>query len=221
MGLVERIGRFFTLYLEAMNEFWNQRYDRADYVYGEEPNEFLRLSLEKMAPGSVLLPAEGEGRNAAYAARKGWRVHAFDISDRARTKALQLAEKAGVTIDYQVAEFEAALSGYAEASFDAIALIYLHLPPQLAQVYFSRLLPLLKPGGVLIFEGFSKAHRSYQLANPEVGGPGSIEAMYTPEEVQAFFHPLTAVRLVEQEIELTEGWGHHGKAKVVRFVGKR
>ncbi|MEL0011261.1 MAG: hypothetical protein VW868_06830 [Bacteroidota bacterium] len=73
-----------------MKEFWNQRYSEQGYAYGTEPNEFFKEALlsykEELHLGSsrLLMPAEGEGRNAVYAAELGFKVTAFDVSEQAR-----------------------------------------------------------------------------------------------------------------------------------------
>ena len=97
-----------------------------EYAYGEQPNNFLREELEKLKPGTILFPAEGEGRNAVFAAKLGWNVSAFDISGEGKNKAPRLAETNKVTIDYQVGELEKL--NYNPEQFDAIALIYAHFP---------------------------------------------------------------------------------------------
>ena len=81
-----------------MKEFWNERYYENGYAYGEEANIFFKEELLKLKPGNILLPAEGEGRNAVFAAKQGWEVEAFDISDVGKEKAIQLARKNGVNI---------------------------------------------------------------------------------------------------------------------------
>ncbi|MDX1604123.1 MAG: SAM-dependent methyltransferase, partial [Salinimicrobium sediminis] len=85
-----------------MQEFWNERYQREEYIYGKDPNEYLKAQLKNLTPGRILFPAEGEGRNAVHAAKKGWQVSAFDQSEEGRKKALRLAEAEGVEIDYTV-----------------------------------------------------------------------------------------------------------------------
>lgn len=50
---------------------------RSRIAYGTEPNAFFKAQLDQLTPGRLLLPAEGEGRNAVYAAKKGWEVAAF------------------------------------------------------------------------------------------------------------------------------------------------
>src|SRR5690625_7249446 len=67
-------------------EFWNERYAQDEYIYGEEPNEYLRKKLSILSPGKILFPADGEGRNSVYAALKGWDSEAFDISIEGKIK---------------------------------------------------------------------------------------------------------------------------------------
>ena len=76
-----------------MKSFWNERYKEKDFVYGKKPNEYLAEKLRELEPGKVLFPAEGEGRNAVFAAEQGWEVSAFDNSFKGRKKALMLAEE--------------------------------------------------------------------------------------------------------------------------------
>ena len=75
-----------------MKNFWDERYKAKAYVYGKEPNQYFAEKLRELEPGKILLPAEGEGRNAVFAARQGWEVSAFDSSSEGRKKAFLLAE---------------------------------------------------------------------------------------------------------------------------------
>ena len=112
-----------------MKEFWDERYAEEQYVYGEEPNEFFKEQLDRLEPNRILLPADGEGRNGVYAAEKGWDVYAFDISNKGKEKADQLAKRKGVSINYEVGPLEE--MDYSPESFDVIALIFSHFPPDL------------------------------------------------------------------------------------------
>ena len=67
-------------------DFWNERFGKEEFIYGTEPNIFFKEQLDKLETGTLLLPAEGEGRNAVYAATQGWEVSAFDISEQGREK---------------------------------------------------------------------------------------------------------------------------------------
>jgi hypothetical protein len=70
--------------------FWDHRYSKEDFAYGDNPNTFLVTTLPSYTPGKILFPAEGEGRNAVYAASLGWDTVAFDISSVGRLKAEML-----------------------------------------------------------------------------------------------------------------------------------
>jgi 2-polyprenyl-3-methyl-5-hydroxy-6-metoxy-1,4-benzoquinol methylase len=109
--------------------------------------------LIKIPAGTILFPAEGEGRNAIYAATQGWNVNAFDQSIEG--KAQKLANKHDVAINYEVGEFQSI--GYQENQFDAIALIYAHFPADKKSSYHKILTTYLRPGGIVIFEAFSKS----------------------------------------------------------------
>ena len=136
-----------------MKEFWNQRYATHETVYGKAPNLYFKSILDSLTPGSLLMPAEGEGRNAVYAASLGWKVEAFDYSSVAQEKALQLAEANDVTIKYDVLELN---EFKANKQYAAIGLIYVHLPTKERFVFHQKMIDALLPGGVLIIEAFSK-----------------------------------------------------------------
>jgi 2-polyprenyl-3-methyl-5-hydroxy-6-metoxy-1,4-benzoquinol methylase len=196
---------------------WNERYGQEEFAYGEEPNIYLGEQLVKLPVGSILFPAEGEGRNAVFAAKLGWDVSAFDISQEGKNKAIKLAEKNHVTIDYQVGELEK--MNFGGEQFDAIALIFAHFPANIKSIYHRKFDSLLKKGGTIIFESFSKKHLEYVTANENVGGPKDIDSLFSIEEIKSDFPNYTFVELVEQEIELNEGLYHNGTGSVIRFVG--
>jgi SAM-dependent methyltransferase len=202
-----------------MKEFWDQRYASEEYAYGEKPNEFFKGSLEGLKPGRILLPADGEGRNGVYAATQGWDVVSFDISEAGRAKALRLAEKKDVAIDYQVASMEEI--DFPPGSFDAVALIYAHFPESVRRAWHLRISGWLRPGGRLIMEAFSKGHLPYVLTDGRVGGPRDLSMLYTVEDIREDFSGYREVMSDECEVELTEGAFHVGKGRVVRWVGER
>lgn len=198
---------------------WNDRYSNEEFAYGEEPNNYLKEQLEKLHPGTILFPAEGEGRNAIFAARLGWEVSAFDISAEGRNKAIRLAETNNVTIDYQVGELESL--NFTENQFDAIALIYAHFPAEIKSSIHKQLDKYLRKGGIIIFEAFSKKHLEYLAKNDKVGGPKDIESLFSIEEIKNDFPDYEIIKLEEKEIELNEGLFHNGKGSVIRFVGRK
>ncbi|MES2240800.1 MAG: class I SAM-dependent methyltransferase [Bacteroidota bacterium] len=198
---------------------WNERYSNKEFAYGEEPNQYLKEQLDKLKAGKILFPAEGEGRNAVYAAKLGWTVSAFDISIEGQKKALQLAKSNNVEINYQVGELEA--MNYETDQFDAIGLIYAHFPAAVKSHYHKIFDSYLRKGGVIIFESFSKKHLDYVQKDEKVGGPKDIESLFSIAEIKSDFPDYDFEELVEKEIELNEGLFHNGKGSVIRFVGRK
>jgi len=198
---------------------WNERYSKEAFAYGEEPNAYIKEQLKELKPGTILFPAEGEGRNAVFAAQIGWGVSAFDISSEGKKKALQLAEKNNVIIDYQVGELQTL--NYGAKQFDALALIYAHFPAAIKSVYHKMLSTYIRQGGFIIFEAFSKKHLYYLAKNDAVGGPKEIDMLFSIEEIQSDFSDYEIIELAEKEIELNEGAFHKGSGSVIRFVGRK
>jgi len=203
-----------------IKEMWNNRYGAKEFAYGKEPNEFFKQTVTRYKlAGNLLLPAEGEGRNAVFAAEQGLQVTAFDISEEGKKKALQLAASQGVMLDYKVGDFLS--MDFNETSFDGAALIYAHFPPAILSNYHQRIGELIKPGGLLILEGFSTNNLPLREKNPEIGGPNKLEMLFTTESIQKDFPEFEVLQLEEKEVELNEGIYHKGIGKVIRFVGKK
>jgi len=204
---------------ESWTDRWNDRYRKDEFAYGIQPNNYVKEQLEKLPIGNILFPAEGEGRNAVFAAKLGWTVSAFDISVEGKNKALRLAETNHVTIDYQLGELQAL--HYKPEQFDTIALIYAHFPADIKSLYHKKLHTYLRQGGFVIFEAFSKRHIDYIAKNEKVGGPKDIASLFSLNEIKSDFANYEIIALEEKEIELNEGLFHNGTGSVIRFVGKK
>jgi len=191
-----------------MSDFWNSRYGRHEYAYGEKPNAFFASMLSEIPAGKILCPAEGEGRNAVYAARQGFDVYAFDPSSEGRRKALSLAERFGVQIRYSLESYETAR--YQDGTFDAVALVFAHMPPHKRMTWHRKMAAYLKSGGMLILEGFSKKQVDFSS-----GGPADIAMLFSQEELMEDFAGLNVISMEEKEVELDEGNYHQGKASVI------
>lgn len=198
-----------------MKDFWEKRYNEPDYAYGKEPNVFFKQQLDTLTPGKILLPAEGEGRNAVYAAQMGWEVYAYDFSINAYKKACALAKEKNVEIKYQIASLSEV--DYKKNFFDAIALIYVHFPDIVRTQNHQKLSGFLKKGGAVILEAFSSNHLHYQKLNPNVGGPKLLTQLYTKEKLCEDFHGFQLLNPIEEEITLEEGNYHRGTTKVMRM----
>jgi hypothetical protein len=204
---------------DSWTERWDERYSTDEFAYGEQPNNYLKEQLEKLNVGNILFPAEGEGRNAVFAAKLGWAVSAFDISEEGKNKAMRLAEINNVTIDYQIEELQTL--NYNAEQFDAMALIYAHFPASIKSDYHKTLDQYIRKGGFVIFEAFSKNHLEYLAKNEKVGGPKDIASLFSIEEIKSDFDNYEIIELTEKEIELSEGIFHNGKGSVIRFVGRK
>ncbi len=193
-----------------MSDFWNTRYATKEYVYGIEPNEYFKSSIDTLQPGSILLPAEGEGRNAIYAATLGWQVTAFDFSQKGREKALNLARQNEVSIDYRLSDYQ---HFTCEKQFDLVALLYGHFASDIRQSYHRKICKFIKPGGTLLLEAFSK-----KQINNDSGGPKNPDALYDLDMLAEDFSILQVNTLEEVTKELKEGDFHSGKADIIRLI---
>lgn len=197
-----------------MSNFWNQRYGMREYAYGEDPNAFFREQIDRLKPGKLLLPGEGEGRNAVYAARKGWDVTAFDLSDAGKEKALQLAKKFRVQIDYLIIDFEHV--EFPENTFDCIAFVFNQYQEPFRKKFHDKTIRFMKPGGKLIMESFSKN----QLLK-RTGGPKDLDLLYTVDDLKDDFNSLKFLSIVAEDVHLNEGPFHQGIASVIRLTGNK
>lgn len=196
-----------------MKETWNSRYDTEKFIYGFNPNNFLKSYIENNPPAKILLPGDGEGRNAIYAAKKGWDVTAYDYSESAKKKALILAKENNVQINYLNSNVETFSS---KDKFDLISIIYLHLSPSIRHTFHLGLSKYLNPNGKILLECFSKL----QFANKS-GGPKNMDLLYSLKDIQSDFKNYNIELLEQKEIELNEGLLHQGKASVIRLIASK
>jgi len=196
-----------------MKETWDSRYKTDQYVYGLKPNDFLKYHLKNYPPGEILLPGDGEGRNSIFAAKQGWKVTAFDYSISAKDKALSLAKRNKVKINFQVTDAE---SFNSKNKFDLISIIFLHLPPNIRYNFHSRLTEYLNPNGKILLECFSK----FQVHNNS-GGPKDLDLLYSLNDLKNDFSNCKIESIEEMETLLNEGSLHQGKANVIRLIAKQ
>ncbi len=202
-----------------MADKWNERYAAEEYVYGTEPNVFFKFQMEKLSPGKILMAAEGEGRNAVFAAGLGWEVTAFDRSAEGKKKADKLAALKGVTIDYKVGEFSDL--EFEPEAYDALGLIFAHFAADRKVDYLRRLVKYVKPRGFVIFQAYDKEQVKYRERGISRGGPPDVDVLYSVDEVKRIFTGLDIVSLLDEEVELQEGKLHTGPSRVVRFIGRK
>jgi len=203
----------------VIKEFWDGRYSIPEYAYGKEPNVYFKEKLDGLSTGKILLPAEGEGRNAVYAAKNGWDVSAFDWSIEAKKKADALASDNKVTIHYQVGDLHSIQ--YQPGEFDVIGLCYAHFTTESISAFHKTLVGYLRKGGVLIFEAFSKNHIKYNSVKKGAGGPKNPDMLFSLEDIAKDFEDFDVTELYETEVDLREGPFHQGIGAVIRFAGRK
>ena len=197
-------------------ETWNRRYAGDDFLFGTAPNAWLRDHAGAITPGGrVLCVADGEGRNSVWLAQQGLVVDAFDVADRAVQKAQALARQAGVQVNHTVADCD----GFAwpEAAYDAVAAIFVQFAdPALRTRLFQRMVASLKPGGLLILQGYTPRQLDYRT-----GGPPILSHLYTADLLRTAFAGLTIITLSEYEADVQEGIGHSGRSALIGLVARR
>jgi SAM-dependent methyltransferase len=184
------------------NKFWDEKYSGDNYFYGEKPNDFLSDQIKYIPrEGRVLCLCEGEGRNAVYLAKNGFKVTAIDFSEKAKKKAVLLASRHNVSIDYHLldlAEYDFEIN-----KWDAIISIFGHLPSPLRKIVYPKLVSSLKKDGVFIIEAYTPEQISYGT-----GGPKEIQMLCTEEILKDELTGLNWIFLNEGEKNLYEGIGH-------------
>lgn len=195
---------------------WNQRFAGEDYLFGTEPNAWLREQAGVWAPGQrVLCVADGEGRNSVWLAAHGLQVDAFDIAEAGVAKARRLAAQHGVQVKFQVADCD----GFAwpQAAYDGVAAIFIQFAdPALRERLFARMQQCLKPGGVLVLQGYTPKQLEYRT-----GGPPLLSHLYTADMLRAAFADMDILTLRDYEAEVAEGSGHHGRSALIGLVARR
>jgi hypothetical protein len=200
---------------DLKSNFWDERYSSKEYVYGVEPNQFFKQVLDKIPiPGKLLLPGEGEGRNAVYAAKLGWKVDAFDQSSAGNLKALKLAKANNVTINYSIVDL--AKFTPQKKFYNCAAIIFVHFDTEVRSLFHKKIIDSLLPGGKLILELFSK-----NQFGKSSGGPQDLKMLSTLDEIKNDFKEMRTILLEEKSILLNEGDKHKGDASVIRYVGEK
>ncbi len=194
--------------------FWEARYAATDdYVFGEAPNTFLQAQAHRIKPGMrVLSVADGEGRNGVYLASLGADVHAVEISPTAIAKAKRLAAARGVSLTWEQAD----VTGWAwpQSTFDVVAAIFVQFITADEQAaFFANLARALKPGGVLLLQGYRPEQLAYGT-----GGPSEISQLYTEAQLRTAFSSLRIVSLRAHDEEIAEGAAHAGMSALIDLI---
>ena len=197
-------------------ERWNSRFEGEAYLFGTEPNVWLREHQGLWQPGErVLSVADGEGRNSVWLAHQGLVVDAFDLSPVGVAKARKLADARGVTVNFTISDVDT--YSWPQGVYDGVAAIFVQFAdPALRERLFARIKLALKRGGTLVLQGYTPKQLEYKT-----GGPPHVEHLYTEQMLRDAFSDFEIVELREYEAEVDEGKGHSGHSALIGMVARK
>lgn len=184
--------------------YWDTRFGEPGFAYGESPNTFLRSACEKLTPGDALSLCEGEGRNAVYLAKRGFRVTAVDFSEVGLAKAEALAARNNVkltTVLADIADFDMGAQRW-----DLVIAIFAQPEGAVRRRLYKQLPQALRPNGAFILE-------------TKTGMDAAEADRYPGAEILAQeIAPLEVAFVEEKDQELNEGRYHLGLQRTVRML---
>jgi len=197
-------------------ETWNARFAREDFLFGEEPNAFLRAQAQRLRAGSsVLCVADGEGRNSVWLAAQGFAVTAFDFAPNAVAKAKRLADRRGVKVVHQLGDIYS--WPWVAARYEAVVAVFIQfLPPKGRESVFAGMQSAVEPGGLFLLEGYRPEQVDYAT-----GGPPRREHMYTRAWVEQQFSGWEILALDSYDAVIREGTAHNGMSALIDLVARK
>ena len=198
------------------HDVWESRYCVPDFIFGKEPNHFLS-SCRNLLPksGKALAIADGEGRNGVWLAEQGLDVVALDFSEAAQIKALSLAKERGVEIT--LVRADVLTWDYPANAFDVAIDIFTQFnSPEDRAKKWQHIHQTLKPGGLVIVQGYSPRQLQYGT-----GGPKKIENLYTRGMLETAFRFFQDITITEEDRDMHEGVAHSGRSAVIGLTARK
>ena len=197
-------------------ERWETRYATPDYAFGKAPNYFLQSCKQLLPPtGRALAVADGEGRNGVWLAEQGLNVVSIDFSPAAQRKAKALAAERNVKVTFELVDVHG--WNYPSAGFDVVTEIFTQFSaPAERALKWAGMQRSLKPGGLLILQGYTPKQLQYGT-----GGPKEIENLYTRTMLQQAFGGFRELSIAEEEREIHEGTSHGGMSAVINLTARK
>jgi SAM-dependent methyltransferase len=197
-------------------ERWESRFAAPEYLFGTAPNAFVKSQAHRLEPGQKALAlADGEGRNGVWLAELGLDVLSLDFSANALKKARALAALRRVDLRFQ--QVDLATWPWPTAELDVIVAIFIQFAdPPFRQRIFGGIKTALKPGGLLLMQGYRPEQLNYRT-----GGPSQVENLYTTALLEDSFSDFASVEINEHDSMVDEGGGHAGMSALIDFVGRK
>lgn len=195
---------------------WQGRFAAPGYLFGTEPNAFLKDYAHLLRKGEKALAiADGEGRNGVFLAEQGLDVLSVDFSPIAQDKARKLAAERGVTL--RIEQVDIIDWDWPREAFDVVAAIFFQfvLPPERDKI-FAGIKKTLKPGGLLLLEGYGLKQLEYKT-----GGPSNPTQLYTRELLEQAFGDFSSLDIREYDRVVNEGDRHAGMSALIDAVGRK
>lgn len=194
---------------------WDTRYAGEALLFGEAPNRFLAAQSARLKHGwSALAVADGEGRNGVWLAEQGLAVLSIDASAVAQAKARRLAASRRVDLQFELADLET--WSFPQAAFDVVAGIFIQFAnPSLRARLFRAMQRALKPGGLILLEGYRPEQLAYGT-----GGPRIVENLYTEAMLRDAFAEFEILQLNAYDAVIEEGAGHRGMSALIDLVAR-
>jgi cyclopropane fatty-acyl-phospholipid synthase-like methyltransferase len=205
-----------TMKLTPREAGWEARFAASDdYLFGEAANAFLAAEAHRIVAGAeVLAVADGEGRNGVFLAQRGARVHAVEAAPSAIAKSRRLAAARGVSLTWERADLTCWT--WPVSRYDAVVAIFVQFVTGAEQpAFFANLAAALKPGGLLLMQGYGLGQLQYGT-----GGPRVAEQLYSEELLRQHFAALDILHLRAYDADIAEGSRHVGRSALIDLVAR-
>lgn len=173
--------------MDDANAFWESFYGKKHRVWSGKANDALVRLVASLTAGTALDLGCGEGADAIWLARQGWRVVAVDISQTALDRAATHARAAGVegSIDWQRRDLAASLPA---GPFDLVSAHYLHSPVDLPrEEILRRAARAVAPGGRLLVVGHADLPHSAEHSDAGLHYP-TAERLISALDLRGEWH---------------------------------
>lgn len=193
---------------------WDERYQGEEYVFGTQPNAFLKEVLPLLPKGRALGLAEGEGRNGVFLAENGFQFEGVDTSAVGLAKAQNLAAQKGVSISTRVQDI--VHMSITPNHYAVITSVFCHLLEPDRSKTMQKIVNGLHKGGMFVGVFYHPDQIQYGT-----GGPKTAERLASMSLLQQAAHGLDWKIARHTVHPLTEGHRHVGMSSVIYLLGEK